>query len=165
MDYHIRTATQDDAPSIIAMLNPIIAAGCYTTMTEPLTVESQRQWMRSVANVGVINLAIAGDRVLGIQSVEPHSRKLQVVKHVCDISTFVALDAHRQGIGRTLAADTFAGARRLGYSKIVAMIRADNPGAVQFYQRIGFSVAGTLRQHMRVRDQFVDEVLAERFLD
>ena len=55
-----------------------------------------------------------------------------------------------------------ARAAEVGFRKILATIRADNPGAIAFYRTQGFERVGTLRAHALVRGRFVDEVLMER---
>lgn len=167
MEFSIRAAREVDTAGTAALLNPIIAAGCYTIMQEPASAASQRAWMHSVGERGVINVAVRnGDRrIVGLQSVEPISRSITSMSHVGDISTFVALDCRGCGIGRALMAETVRGAAILEYQKLVAMIRADNPDAVAFYQRQGFVVRGVMREHVRLGETFVDEVLAERTLE
>ena len=100
-----------------------------------------------------------------MQDVVPLSAGSPVFGHVGVISTFVALDAQRQGVGRQLSAATFAAARELGFRKLSATIRADNPAALAFYQGLGFRVIGVAQRHALLRGQYVDEVLAEKWLD
>jgi L-amino acid N-acyltransferase YncA len=76
----------------------------------------------------------------------------------------VRLDAVRSGVGRSLCAATFEAARERGFVKLSAMIRADNPGALRFYQSQGFRVLGVAERHALVRGRYIDEVLAERFI-
>ncbi len=97
MNCTIRPVREEDAESIVALLNPIIRAGCYTAMTQEFTVG--------------------------------------------EISTFVALSAHRRGVGRTLGGATLTAAGELGFRKLLATIRADNPQAVSFYRGLRFGVS------------------------
>jgi len=165
MDVTIREATTDDAAAITALLNPIISAGCYTIMTEPITLDRQVEWMQNTSARGVIHVAVdCATQIVGIQSIEPVSSN-DALQHVGDISTFVAFDCMRQGIGQRLSGATISVAHAKGFRKVLAMIRADNPDAVAFYQQQGFIVAGTLREHVRLRDRYVDEVVAELMLE
>lgn len=163
MNYSIRPATEQDAGSIIELLNPIIEAGIYTIMEDPLSLEDQIEYMRKFPARGVFNVAVCDDsgKVLGLQSVEPISAGTKAFRHVGEISTFVALGVHGRGIGHALSTATFQGAREQGFMKISATIRGDNPGAVGFYVGIGFRVIGTAQGHAFVGGRYVDEVLAE----
>ena len=166
MDITIRRVTLEYAPAIVELLNPIIEAGTYSVMDTTFTVEDQIEFIRSFPARGVYHLAIVNDslKVLGIQDVVPISPGSQVFGHVGEISTFVALDAQGQGIGRCLSQATFQTARVLGFRKIIATIRADNPGALAFYRRQGFELVGTAREHAYLGGRYVDEVLMEKFL-
>jgi L-amino acid N-acyltransferase YncA len=166
MKITIRRVTENDAPAIVELLNPIIQAGTYSVMDETFTVEDQIDFIRSFPEGGVYHLAIdnGGGGVLGIQDVVPVSPGSQVFGHVGEISTFVALVAQGQGIGRLLSQATFQAARALGFRKLMATIRADNPGALAFYRRQGFEKIGVAREHAYLGGRYVDEVLMEKFL-
>lgn len=70
----------------------------------------------------------------------------------------------RQGIARQLFASTFALAPARGYEKLFAFVRADNPAALQTYQRHGFTIIGTARRQARIGGRDIDEVFIERWL-
>jgi len=186
MPFRIRPASEADAATTAALLNAIIAEGNLTSMDRPLTLEEQRAYLRSfpaqgipargipargipargipargIPARGVFHLAVQEEtgELLGLQSVEPAQGD------VGEISTFVALQAHRRGVGRALSAATFREAGRLGYTKLLALIRADNPGALAFYEGVGFRIVGTLARHVLVRGVLLDQVLAEKLLE
>ena len=165
MEITIRPAEVGDAEALVALLEPIIGAGTYTVI-ESASVESQVKFLESFPERGVYNVAIDDDTgtVIGSQDVIPLSLDGGPTAHVGEISTFVALDVHRQRIGAQLCDTTFADARKKGFRKLIANIRADNKGAIAFYVLQGFRVIGTAREHVRVGGEFLDEVLAERSL-
>ena len=167
MEFSIRTAREEDAASIVELLNPIIQAGTYTILDEQLSVDDQIDFIRGFPKRGVFNVAVCNDtqKVLGIQDVAPISTVSNVFKHVGEISTFVSLGSHRKGIGRSLSQATFQAAKERGFLKINATIRADNPQAVSFYLSQGFRIIGTAQKHALVRGKYIDEILAERFID
>lgn len=151
---------------MIEVLNPIIETGAMTILEGPLTVEDQVEFIRGFPERGVFHVAICGDsqRLVGLQDVTPISTTENALRHVGQIATFVALDAHRQGIGQSLSRATFPAASELGFTKLMATIRADNRRAVSFYRNQGFEVIGTARQHALVNGDYVDEIIAEKFL-
>lgn len=166
MNYSIRTATENDAESIIDLLNPIIAAGTYTVMEGPISLDDQLDYMRNFPARGVFNVAAGDDsgKILGIQSIEPISAGTNVFRHVAEISTFVSLGCHGKGIGRALSRATFQAARTQGFSKILATIRGDNPGAISFYRGLGFEIIGTARKHAYIGGKYIDEIFTEIFI-
>jgi len=167
LDCSIRTVRVDDAKSIVELLNPIIEAGAYTVMDEVLTVADQASYILAFPACGVFHVAVDREddrRVLGLQSVEPVSTS-RSLRHVGNISTFVHLARRGTGIGRHLTRATIDHARPMGFRKLIATIRADNPDALSFYSSQGFETIGTAREHALIRGRYVDEVLAERRID
>lgn len=159
----IREARIEDAAEMVALLNPIIEDGRFTIMQETFDENQQIAWLRDFPARGVFFVAAArANRLLGMQSVEPiASTSPATFAHVGDISTFVAQSAHRTGVGRALSRATIKAAWEAGFLKLMANVRADNPGAVAFYRSVGFREIGTARKHARVRGAWIDEVMLE----
>ena len=166
MEITIRHVKETDAAVIVALLNPIIAAGTYTAMTETFSAADQLDFIRNFPQRGIYHIALDGEHqnALGIQDVMPISTS-NVFRHVGEISTFVALDAHRHGVGQSLCRATFKAAKELGYLKLRATVRGDNPRAQAFYQSQGFELIGIAKKHAWLHGEYVDEVLLEKFLE
>ncbi len=167
MEFSIRVAREEDAASIVALLNPIIQAGTYTIMNELCSMQDQVDFIRAFPERGVFNAAVCeqSGQVLGIQDVQPISIDTGALDQVGQISTFVRLDAHRQGIGRALSQTTLEQAKRLGFGKLTAAIRADNPRALAFYQSQGFTVIGMVPSGAGAGGHSVDRILTERLIN
>lgn len=165
MDLALRQARPQDAAAMVELLAPIIAHGGLTAMEGPLTVEDQRAFIASFPARGVFTVALDGGRLVGMQDVLPLAPDLPALAHVGQISTFVSMAHHGQGVGRRLCHETFALARARGFAKLQATIRADNPRAVAFYMGQGFRLVGTMARHARINGVWIDEVLAERLLE
>ena len=56
----------------------------------------------------------------------------------------VAPAFRRQGMGRALIVEAERRLRAAGCPKINLQVRPDNPGAISFYERLGFSVEGAI---------------------
>lgn len=166
LSFIIRRVRKEDAESIVGLLNPIIESGTYTIIDEPCTIEDQGAFIRGLPGRSIYNIAVCPDtgRALGIQDVVPASSETRAYHHVGEISTFVALDMHRRGIGKSLIEATLRDALSQGFLKIMATIRADNPSAISFYRGQGFRMIGTAMKHAYVSGEYIDEVLMERFL-
>ena len=120
MEYSIRMVREEDAASIVELLNPIIQTGTYTILDEQLSVDDQIDFIRGFPKRGVFNVAVCNDsqQVLGIQDVAPISTEWSnAFQHVGEISTFVSLSSHRKGIGRSLSQATFRAAKERGFLK------------------------------------------------
>jgi L-amino acid N-acyltransferase YncA len=162
----IRRATPDDAAGIVAVLNPIIAAGVYTILDTPFTVDEEREFIRRFPERGIFNVAVAaGDgAIAGFQLLEPLLSYTHSCDHVATIGTFVSLALRRQGIASELFRATLAAAVEKGYEKLFTFVRADNPAALETYVNQGFRVVGTAARHAKINGVYIDEIMIERFL-
>jgi L-amino acid N-acyltransferase YncA len=160
----VRPASPDDAEGIAWVLNAIIAAGIYTALDTPVTVDEERAFIERFPARGIFHVAVAGDRVVGFQNVEPFASYTHAFDHVGVIGTYVDLAHRRRGIATRLFEATYAAARAKGYEKLFAFVRADNPNALLIYARQRFSVIGTARRHAKIDERYIDELMIERIL-
>ena len=167
MELEIREARPDDADAIVAILNPIIAAGAFTVFATPFTSVFERDYITRFPPRGVFLVAVtpADARVVGFQSMEPFATYTHAFDHVGVLGTYVDLACRRQGVATQLFQATFASAIRKGYEKIFTYVRSDNPPALQTYLRQGFRIVGTAKRHARVGGQYVDEIIIEKLLE
>jgi L-amino acid N-acyltransferase YncA len=161
----IRHAIVSDAAAIAGILNAIIAAGDYTALDTPFSIEDERAFIERFPSRGIFHVAVDGSRIVGFQTVEPFASYTHAFDHVGVIGTFVDLALRRRGIASRLFTATFAGAPAKGYEKFVAFVRADNPVALQAYLRHGFKVIGTARRQAKIRGRYIDEVMIEAAID
>ncbi len=161
----IRAAVSADAAAIAGILNPIIAAGRYTALDTPCSIDQERAFIERFPPRGIFHVAVHDDRIAGFQTVEPFASYTRAFDHVGLIGTFVDLARRRQGIASHLFAATFAAAPAKGYEKFFAFVRADNPAALHTYRRHGFEVIGTARRHARIGGSYIDEVMIEAAID
>ena len=165
MPVQVRAVLPSDAADVARILNGIIAAGAYTVLDTEVSSDDERRFIESFPPRGIFHVAVAaGGTVVGFQNVEPFATFTRAFDHVGVIGTFVDLESRRSGIGRQLFAATFAEARRRGFRKLVAYVRADNPGALAAYLAHGFRVVGTARAQALINGRYVDETFIERTL-
>lgn len=162
----VRDVRIEDAAGIAAILNPIIAARCYTALDTPVTIEQEREFIRTFPARGIFLVAIDthSNRIVGFQDVSPFGDFTRAFDHVGVIGTYVDLDRRRQGTASRLFAATFEAARQKGYEKFFTYVRADNEAGLQTYLRQGFRIVGTAERHCRVDGRYIDETVIERTL-
>jgi L-amino acid N-acyltransferase YncA len=162
----IRDVRIEDAAEIAAILNPIIAARCYTALDTPVTVEQEREFIRSFPALGIFLVAVdtASNNIAGFQDVSPFADFTHAFDHVGVIGTYVDLDRRRQGIASRLFAGTYVAARQKGYEKFFSYVRADNDAGLQTYLRQGFRVVGTAERHAKIDGRYIDEIVIEKVL-
>ena len=160
----IRDVRIEDAEEILAILNPIIAARCYTAMDTAFTLEVEREFIRTFPPRGIFLAGVDTtlNRIVGFQNVSPFGSFSHAVGHVGVIGTYVDLLSRRQGIATQLFAATFAVAPRKGYEKFFTYVRADNDAGLQTYLRQGFRIIGTAQRQAKIDGRYIDEVVIER---
>ena len=165
MSVQVRAVLPSDAADVARILNGIIAAGGYTVLDTEVSEDDERRFIEAFPARGIFLVAAAPDgTIVGFQNVEPFATFTHAFDHVGVIGTFVDLRSRRRGIGRQLFAATFAEARRQGYRKLVAYVRADNPDALAAYLSQGFRVVGTAQAQALIDGRYVDETFIERAL-
>jgi L-amino acid N-acyltransferase YncA len=162
--FEIRDARIEDAEEILAILNPIIVARCYTALDTPITVEGEREFIRTFPARGIFLIAIdiTSSRIAGFQTVSPFADFTHAFDHVGVIGTYVDLELRRHGIATLLFAATFEAARRQGYEKFFTYVRADNEAGLHTYLRQGFRIVGTAQRHAKIDGRYIDEVIIEK---
>lgn len=153
MDLTLRAAQETDAQGMLGILNPIICAGVYTRMGQVISLPEQVQFIREFPEAGIFTVAL-WDRtqtLVGMQDVLPVEAEAGSTTGFGEISTFVDLNAHRQGIGRQLTESTLRRAREKGFEQIFATIRSSNSGAISFYRSQGFRVQADENGGDRIR--------------
>ena len=104
-------------------------------------------WQLAVDDAG----AIAGFAAL-LPGVERSS-------HVAEIVLVVAAHARRHGVGTTLARRTLIEAVERGFKKVTVEVAAENTGAVEMFQRIGFDAEALLRDQLVGEDGQMHDML------
>lgn len=157
---------RDDANDIINILNPIIESGSFTVLDKPFTLEAEHRFISSFPTRGVFHVAADESKhnIVGFQTIEPFASYSSFFNHVGIIGTYIHFDYQRQGISSQLFQATFEAIRQKGYEKVFAYVRSDNPTALTTHKKQGFSVIGTAKKHVKINNDYVDEIMIERFL-
>jgi ribosomal protein S18 acetylase RimI-like enzyme len=107
--------------------------------------ETVDRWMRLDASRSV---AVDGDSVVGYVAVVP----LQGwSSHVGEVRVIVDPDRRGKGIGRALARHAVREALRLGLSKMVVEVVADQESTIALFRSHGFDPEALLVDHVRDR--------------
>jgi dephospho-CoA kinase len=161
----IRPGGLDDADSIRTVLNSVIREGGFTVLDRTLTVAQERVFLRRLPARTRLTLAQIGNVVAGFQIIEPYVTYTGAMDHVATLGSYMLAPLRRQGLGGAMSRATFAAARELGFSKLVVSVRADNPGAQEFYAALGFQPCGRLARQAFIDGRWLDELIYELFLN
>lgn len=156
----IRRAEPDDCDAVYEMFSsPQVYSG-----TLQIPYPSKEYWRRRLSDnpESVYLVGLMGDRIVGMVSVDmfPHKPRR---RHAGEIGISVHEEWQGKGVGGALMraildlADNW-----LNLTRLELEVYADNEAAVHLYERFGFELEGTLRQHAFRDGQYVDSKVMAR---
>jgi L-phenylalanine/L-methionine N-acetyltransferase len=157
----IRRAEPDDYGAVYEMFTcPNVFSG-----TLQLPYPSREQWRRRLSETpeSLYNLvAVIDNRLVGMIGVDTFPNKPRR-RHVGTLGMCVRDDWQGKGIGAALMKAALDLADNwLNLTRLELEVYADNEAAIHLYERFGFEVEGTLRQHAFRDGQYVDSKMMGR---
>jgi putative acetyltransferase len=160
----IRRAEADDYEQVSEMF----ASAKVYEGTLQVPYPSRDYWRKRISeNVDSVYrlVAIIDDRIVGMSDVTTFPNRPRR-KHVGAIGICVHADWQGKGLGKELMraiidlADNW-----LNLTRLELEVYADNEAAIHLYERFGFEVEGTLRQHAFRDGRYVDSKMMGRLRD
>jgi RimJ/RimL family protein N-acetyltransferase len=109
------------------------------------------QFLRSIEENKAIAVLIEADgRFVGYGSLSYN--QLQWTRHLGEIRLLVDPQYRRFGLGKLLVNEVFLLAQELQLQKLVARMAAEQKGAIQVFERLGFKAEALLADHVIDRD-------------
>lgn len=163
----IRRAVPGDARGLIDLLAYLAVETDFMVVTVPhprRDVTAVIDYLRSSAHstTNVTFVAVADSKIVGmlVTSGDPHPAKIGTI----EIDLGVRTDWHRQGLGQSLlnAAQEWAVAQ--GVHRLQLRVMTHNASAIALYRKFGFEIEGTLRDHLKIKDRFIDQHVMGKLL-
>jgi len=134
--YHLRDYTNDDIPSLVAILNQVYA-------DEPTTVEQEQHWERTYP-AGNPRLRRAAETEEGRMAGFGSCMRPFWTARPDFYNVYVVVDPawQRRGIGQALLAAVAPFAEEQGFRKLRTSCKEDSAGTVRFLERAGFAQIG-----------------------
>ncbi len=140
----LRYATEDDLTAIVDIYNSTIASRNITADTEPISVESRREWFSAHSwDAHPIWVAEKQKQVVGWLSLQPFHDRL-AYRATAEFSIYVSPQCRRQGVGQQLLGQAIARSPGLHISTLVGLVFAQNKPSLRLLQRFGFQQWGFL---------------------
>jgi L-amino acid N-acyltransferase YncA len=158
----IREAAEQDRDAVWEIFHTVVAGGdTYVFDPETPRDEALAYWFQQGTRTYV---AERGGRVVGTYLLRPNRPGLG--SHVSNAAFMVCPSARGLGIGRAMGEHCLDEARRLGYRAMqFNFVVSTNEAAVSLWQRLGFTIVGTLPGAFRHRTRgFVDAYVMFRTL-
>jgi L-amino acid N-acyltransferase len=143
---HVRDATENDLPAILAIYNEVIVNTTAVYDYEPHTLEMRTAWFNTKKEQGFPVFVAAEDgKVLGLSSIGPF-RAWAAYKYSVENSVYVATEARGKGIGKLLMPPIIEAAKQMGMHSIIAGIDAGNEASIQLHRHFGFKEVAHFKQ-------------------
>lgn len=137
----IEVATPRDAEAVAAIYAPIVAETAISFETEPPSaLEMRRRITRSIQSFPWL-VCRRGDDILGYAYAHAFAGRAAYTWSV-ETSVYVATDARRLGIGRSLYSALLPILADQGFHKAFAGIALPNPASVALHESVGFTPVG-----------------------
>ena len=154
----LRPATMDDAESTFRNVNRIAAEEIYIMMEAVPSLQDERRWLSAFDGVrNVLFVAVAEGAVVG--AADCHAGNFPKERHVGGIGIAIQDGWRGTGLGRRMMERILEWMRARGFEKAELAVFATNDRARRLYESLGFVEEGTRRGHVRIRGEYVDEVL------
>lgn len=160
----IRPARPSDATGICAILNPIIQETTITFSPQPVTPSDVKDGVANHAQRGDPYL-VAEDSgaVVGYAKYGPFRSGLGYAQTV-ELTVHIASTLRGRGLGRTLVTALEDHARAAQVHSMIAGISAENPPAIAFHKKLGFSQVGLIPRAGHKFERYIDLVLMQKFV-
>jgi phosphinothricin acetyltransferase len=140
----IRDAIESDLPSIVGIYNAAIPGRLATADTEPVSVESRREWLHDHdAARHPLWVSERDGRIVGWLSVSTFYGR-PAYAATAELSVYVDPPAQKGGVATELMEHALARASALGVRTFLGFIFAHNVGSVSLFRRFGFEQWGRL---------------------
>ena len=141
----IRLAQMADLPAIVDIYNQSIPSKQSTGDTQPVRVEDRTMWFREHhPDQHPIFVAEVNGRVAGWCSLSAYRPGRAALRFTAEISYYIALDYHRQGIGTALVKHALAACPALQIRHLFAIVLESNQASIELLEKVGFEQWGYL---------------------
>ena len=143
----IRIAQTAELPAIVDIYNQAIPSRRSTGDTQPLRVEDRRAWFEEHhPDKYPIFVAEVDGRIAGWCSLSAYRAGRAAFRFTREISYYIDLAHHRQGIGTALIEHALAACPALQVKTLVAIVLEVNEASLRLLRKKGFEQWGYLRR-------------------
>jgi phosphinothricin acetyltransferase len=142
--FRIRTATETDAPALLAIYAPFVEHTAVSFETSVPPVEEFAARVRKYAAQWAWLVAERDGRCIGYAYGSPH-RERAAYRWSTETSAYVDASAQRQGVGKELYLTLFDALIAGGYCNAFAGITLPYEASVALHRSVGFEPVGVFR--------------------
>jgi len=154
----LRPGRTEDAELTMRNANRIGGEEVYIMIEGVPNLQEELGWLSAFDGVrNVLFVALADDEVIG--AVDCHAGTFAKDRHVGGVGIAIQDGWREAGLGRRMMERVLEWMRVRGFSKAELAVFATNRRARRLYESLGFVEEGVRRRHVRIRGEFVDEIL------
>jgi len=169
-EWSIRPATEADWKGIWEIFRDVISHGdTYTYSSDFTEAEAKNIWIGKgsiwIGQDCHPYVVTHGNKVVGTFTIRTHRPGLG--NHVANAGYMVHKDYRGRGVAQTMCSASLKEAKKLGYQAMqFNFVVASNKPAVELWQKIGFTIVGTVPKAFRHAQLGLTNVhIMHRFLD
>jgi L-amino acid N-acyltransferase YncA len=141
---HIRDATIEDLPAIVAIYNFTVPARVVTADTEPVSVASRQQWFADHSPARrPLWVAEESGQVAGWLSYSSFYGR-PAYDSTCEVSLYLAPEYRHQGLGTQMLLRCIEHAPRIRVTTLLGFIFGHNELSLRLFEKMGFLRWGCL---------------------
>jgi phosphinothricin acetyltransferase len=141
---HIRDATIEDLPAIVAIYNSTVPTRMVTADTEPVSVASRQKWFADHSpDRRPLWVVEEGGQVAGWLSYSSFYGR-PAYDSTCEVSLYLAPEHRRRGLGTQLLLRCIEQAPRIGVTTLLGFIFGHNELSLGLFEKMGFQRWGHL---------------------
>ena len=143
----LRDATEEDLPAIVAIYNAAIPGRAATADTEPVTVESRKEWFaKHDSSRRPLWVAEIDGEVVAWIGLSSFYGGRPAYDATAEVSMYIAPAHQNKKLGRELMNQMIAACPRLGVTSLLAMYFDHNIPSRRLCESLGFEQAGHLQR-------------------
>lgn len=142
----VRDATEDDLPAIISIYNEAIPGRSATADTEPVTVESRRDWFaKHEPTRRPLWVAEFDGQIVAWIGLSSFYGGRPAYDATAEVSMYIKSEYQNRKLGRELMQRMIEACPRLGVTTLLAMYFDHNIASKRMCEALGFEQAGHLQ--------------------
>ncbi len=163
--FTLRDACADDATAIQNIYATHVLTGLASFEEVPPDAGEMARRMAVIQTQGLPYIVAESDGRIGGYAYASPFRERSAYRYTVEDSVYIANDALRRGLGRTLLNEVIARCTAAGFRQMIAVIGdSENQGSVGLHTHLGFETVGTMPAVGFKFGRWVDSVRMQRAL-